>query len=499
VTTTETARRAVLYGRVSKLARSEKARAEQQQRGEGKSVDQQLDELHRLASRDRVDVVAAHRDDGISASRYGAGTVREGWRDVMTAIVDGRADELWVWEISRATRDRPVWATLINACIAQRVKITVGGRVHDPNDPDDGFMLDLGAALAVRESAMTSNRILRDVAARAAAGLPHGKIPYGYRRLYDEHTRALIRQEPDPDTADIVRALVRRVLAGEAFYSLARELNDAEVPSPETVRMRRLGDTDSSWQWREDQVRDVVLSPAAAGLRVHQGKVLPGVVAAWRPIISAHDRKLLVAKLTDPKRRSWVDASVKHLLAGLARCGVCGSPMVRRINRQRYGNYMCSGAFCVARKQEWVDLYVEDVIIERLEQPDVLDVFARDDTDDVQAAQRDVAELRAELAELRAAKRAGRISLASFLEFEPDTLAKIADAERRATPAGVPPVLAGLAGPDARPRWEALSMPQRRVVIRSLGTVYVDKARQGTRTFDPATVRVEWRKPGESG
>jgi site-specific DNA recombinase len=41
--------------------------------------------------------------------------------------------------------------------------------------------MELGAALAVRESALTSKRIRRDVAARAAQGLPHGKIPYGYR------------------------------------------------------------------------------------------------------------------------------------------------------------------------------------------------------------------------------------------------------------------------------------------------------------------------------
>ena len=84
--------------------------------------------------------------------------------------MSGEVDELWVWEVSRASRDRPVYAALIGACMAQDVKITVNGRVHDPNDPDDAFMLDLGAALAVKESALTSKRIRRDVAARAAAG-----------------------------------------------------------------------------------------------------------------------------------------------------------------------------------------------------------------------------------------------------------------------------------------------------------------------------------------
>ncbi|GAA5141722.1 recombinase family protein [Pseudonocardia adelaidensis] len=489
-------RRAVLYGRVSKLPRSAKAREKLLASGDVKSVDQQLAELTRIARREGVEIVSVRRDDGISASRYAASKQREGWRDVMATILDARVTELWVWEISRATRDRPVWAALINACIAHGVLIVINGKVHDPNDPDDGFMLDLGAALAVRESALTSKRIRRDVAARAAQGLPHGKIPYGYRRVYDPLTRALIRQEPDPETSPIVQELARRVLAGESMYALTNELNARGVPSPETVRMRRLGDTDSTWSWRQDQVRDVIISPAAAGKRVHQGKVLEGVAAAWPPIISPQDHALLVQKLRDPARRSWVDASVKHLLVGLAHCGVCGSPLRRTINRKRYGNYSCmggKGTFCVSRKQEWLDTYVTDVIIERLSQPDALEVFTANDGDDVQAAQRELAALRAELAELRHAKKAGRISLSAFLEFEPDLLAKIDDAQQRsAAAAGVPPLLADTAGPDVRERWAALTMPQQREVVRALCTVYVHRTRQGTRSFDPSSVTINW-------
>ena len=273
-------RRVVIYARVSKISRADRTR------GDAKSVAQQLDVLCGLAVREGVQVVAVFRDDGISASSFAHGTVREGWVQTMEVITSGQVDELWVWEVSRATRDRAVYAALIGACTVQDVKITVNGRVHDPNDPDDAFMLDLGAALAVKESALTSKRIRRDVAARAAQGRPHGRIPYGYQREYDPHTGALLRQVPDPATAPIVRELARRVLAGEALYRLAAELNARGVPSPETVRRRRQGDMESTWDWRPDQVRDVVASPAAAGLRAHQGRVLRDVTASWEPIIS---------------------------------------------------------------------------------------------------------------------------------------------------------------------------------------------------------------------
>jgi hypothetical protein len=184
----------------------------------------------------------------------------------------------------------------------------------------------------------------------------------------------------------------------------------------------------------------------------------------------------------------------------------CTSPLRRTINRKRYGNYSCmggKGTFCVSRKQGWLDTYVADVVIERLSQPDALDVFAADDTDDAQAAQRELAALRAELTELRQVKKAGRISLSSFLEFEPDLLARIDDAQQRsAAAAGVPPLLVDTAGPDVRERWAALTMPQRREVVRALCTIYVHRTRQGTRSFDPDTVTIRWRTaehPDSSG
>ena len=92
-----------------------------------------------------------------------------------------------------------------------------------------------------------------------------------------------------------------------------------------------------------------------------------------------------------------------------------------------------------------------------------------------------------------AAKKAGRISFTSFLEFEPDLLTKIDDARRRAVPVTAPPILVDLTGPDVRSRWVTLTLPQKREVVRTLCTVYVHKAQQGARTFDPSTVTVDWR------
>jgi DNA invertase Pin-like site-specific DNA recombinase len=74
--------RAVLYGRVS------------QDRSEGKSVDDQLAECRAWAHRESWRIVAEHRDDGISASRYANGKARPGWQSVTDLITSGGVDLL---------------------------------------------------------------------------------------------------------------------------------------------------------------------------------------------------------------------------------------------------------------------------------------------------------------------------------------------------------------------------------------------------------------------
>src|SRR5688500_7508333 len=166
------------------------------------------------------------------------------------------------------------------------VRIVVNDKLHDPNDPDDGFMLDLTAALAVRESAVIRKRILRSVEDRAHEGRPHGKIPYAYQREYDPDSGKLLRQVPNPNTAPIVQEMARRVLAGESMYAVSRDLNRRGIPSPETVRQRRLrGESELLIPWHPGEVKDQLVSPANAGLRSHNGQVV--ATATWPGVISA--------------------------------------------------------------------------------------------------------------------------------------------------------------------------------------------------------------------
>lgn len=476
--------RALLYGRVSAAG------------SDGRSVESQLAEGRNVAEREGWTIIGERRDDGISASRYSRGKARPGWQAAMDDISAGRVDMLVVWEISRASRDRTVWAALLAACTEAGVLLAVGGKVHDPNDPDDGFMLDLTAALAVRESGMTSKRTRRHLDARAQAGDPHGRIPYGYARVYEEQSGRPAGQVIDPETGPVVREIVRRVLAGEALYSIARDLNRRNVPSPLTVTRLRNRRPTVEMPWRPEQVGRVAKAPTNAGLRVLRGHVVPGVDARWEPLVSRSDHARVRELFADPTRHTTTgDSSHRHLLVGLALCGECRAP-VRRIKNRTVPSYACSRGWCVARAMHFVDSYVEDVVLTRLEQPDAADAFATaadEDRDAQDQARREVTELRATLDGWYAAAVDGTVTPSGLAKIEAGLLARIEDAEQRARPRPTSPILRDALAGDPRQWWADASVASRREVIRELMTVVIHRTRQGARRLDPSSVDIQWK------
>ncbi|MBV9059501.1 MAG: recombinase family protein, partial [Pseudonocardiales bacterium] len=128
--------RAILYARVSRCL------------PQTKSTTDQLAELRQWATREQWQIVGEFSDDGISASRYANGKPRPAWSSVVDVLAGGGADVLACWEFSRASRDRAVNAALLAQCIDTGTLIATGGRLHDPDDADDAFMLDLTGSLA---------------------------------------------------------------------------------------------------------------------------------------------------------------------------------------------------------------------------------------------------------------------------------------------------------------------------------------------------------------
>lgn len=470
-------------------------------RKKGNSVEEQESECRTAVERERWELDDAHVfvDDDRSASRY-ARRPRPGWVDLLAALAAGAVGVLVLWESSRGSRRNAEWAGMLELCREGGVLVHVvtHGRTYDPRIARDMRTLQEDGVDAEFEAEKTRERIMRNVRANAAAGRPHGRLLYGYRREYAPGPKGaeLVGQFEAPEQAAVVREMCRRLLAGESCYAIAKDLNARGVPT-----------ASAGAAWTGERIRRLMVNPAYAGLRVLNGEVVGE--ATWDGIITRDEHARLVARLTDPARRTVRDPSVRHMLTGAARCGACESRM--RVQRMRgYFAYVCAGRppgsnlggrtgrMCIAIKAEWLEGYVRDVVLTVLARPGAAHLFERsDDAERRAAAEAEVKRLEGRLDEVADEVIGGRMSASMAARIEQQLQPQLEDARARSTPpATAPPAHAALTAPgvDVVAVWEALAPSQRRELINAMMLVRVQPVadRTSPRKFNPDRVSVEW-------
>lgn len=472
--------RAVIYARVSR------------DRQERRSIKEQLEASRRVCLQNGWAIVGEYSDD-ISASQY-AKKEREDWRKVLAAIEGGRVDLLVVWEITRATRERMMWAVLIDACQQRNCFIVVDGSLYDPNDPDDMAFLDFMFFQGVREVGMTRKRINRTHRNLAKEGRPVGKPPYGYRHLYDESTGRLIARVINEDEAQHVREAADRVC------------RFGHTPGVIVADFNRRGITNRKGEpWKPRSLQTLLRSPAIAGKRVHRGEIIH--VGGWEPIISWEQWLRLQRALDDMQARGGgrADSTVKYMLSGIAVCGVCGGKMKPGLNN-RISSYKCGGLYrgapkvgCVARKRDVLDEHVTMLLVARMSMPDLLDLYVdRADEERLAKLEAELEELRAELEEAYRLRREKRLSVRGLAEAEEDLLPRIAALEEETRPRVVEPLILELHHPDpevVRRVWVSWDIQKKREALRRLtqSIRVLPVGKSGRRVLNPSdSVAIKW-------
>lgn len=513
-----TSPRAVIYTRVS-----------QDRYGRGRSVEEQEAECLTLCSDNGWRVVEVFTDNDRSASRY-ATRERPAFDRLIRLLEAGNADVLVAWEASRTTRDLRTFLDLRDLCEHAHILYSYEGTTYDMGDPRDRQRATEDAVKAEGESGRTSFRVQRAVRANAHRGRPHGKFSYGYRREYDPTTRELSAIVENTEQAEVIREAARRVLAGESLFAVSRDLDRLGVPRPGgtaeghcgtcgrwialnrngTIRHHyRRGEPscvgggdapneirDGVRRWDPTTLRRLLLNPAYAGKRVHRGAVVGD--AAWVPILTEPDHLALTALLTDPARQTSPkgrEGAIRHLLSGLATCGVCGGQVNILKARNSVLRYHCKERFCIARKKIDLDDFVCRVVVARLSRPDAVDLLrpAGADTQFTEAVQ-ELRALRARLDGFYDQAADGGLTPAALARIEERLLPQIQAAERRAQHWAIPTVVSEVVGSDdVAGRWETLTLAQKRAVISTLMDVQIMPAVKGSRVFDPAKVRIVWK------
>jgi site-specific DNA recombinase len=471
--------------------------------GRARSVEEQHQDNERAAAEHGWTLGKPYTDNSVSASRYSTKT-RDDFGKLLSDLDRGRfaADVLLLWEPSRGSRKVSEWVTLIEACERHGVGIhvTTHSRTYQPGNARDRRSLLEDAVDSEYESSKTSSRSKRAAAANAAAGKPHGRVPYGYVRRYDPQTKALVSQDPEPAEAKVIREVYDRTNRGHSLRAIATELEQRGVRT-------RTGKPFSG-----THLRQLLLSPTYAGLRAHKAggrgnkfTSLDGVELVkgqWQALVSQALWYAVRERLTSPERRTSIPGAARHLLTFIAVCDECDGPLAstRRDGSQQL---QCHRRGHIRIDETELNDYAERVILAYLSRPDIIDQLRAGQPEDGElAAVRDtLAQARSELAALRHAVGAGTLSVASLVTAEPALLARIEQLEQRQREMSAPPALSALISPgrDVRRRWKAAPMSTRRAVAKLLFTPpllgQMRVARSPSRGHRvPVEQRVIWRR-----
>lgn len=466
----------------------------------GKSTRDQEEVGRAWAASVGATVTDAYVEDGSrSASRY-ATKEREEYNRLVGDIKAGKLDVVWFWELSRQQRKLDVFASLRDLCREMGVLWAIGTKVYDPSDYKDMLVPGILSIMAENESEQTAERVRRGKSSSARAGRRAGKLPYGYRAVFDRDGRYL-RDEPDQydeqgnptkdSPAAIVREIYSRLLTGSSLRRIQLDLNDRGIR------------TKQGSKWSVTTIRQIATNPSYIGYRTvgvvglsateRVKAILDDVETAWPAIVDPESWWAVHRLLSDSRRKTFRPGRANHLLSSIVKCGECGAGL-QRITRKGTVHYACSDRACTGIVQTALDDYVEETLVQWLSDPNtVTDLTDYDDSTISGEARADAEQLRAELAQLYRDVESGRVSAVVATSTEKGLLARIDEAEQRIQASTLPPVLRGNLGAQAQKGWDAMNIEAKRLLIQSVADIRVHRVGQAGRRGVPVGARVSWR------
>jgi site-specific DNA recombinase len=468
MTVTQAVKRAVIYVRISRDKR----------RGsldEGLGVQAQEEQCRELAARLGYLVIKVFCDNDVSAY---SGKPRPEYLKMLELLRAGGADVVLVWHTDRLHRSNAELEDYINVVEPREIVTeTVKAGLIDLNTPVGRMVARQLCTIARYESEHRAERVALARERQARQGkFGGGRRPYGFAA--DGITVI-------PNEAVVILRMADAVMAGVPLRSVARDLRKLGIP------------TAAGTQWTPEGVRDVLLRPRNAGFMVHRETTRKRKVytdddivgaAPWAPVLDEEVWRSVVAKLTDPDRRTntATGPAPRWLGSGIYRCP-CGAVMRVHKAGDHAGRpvYRCqeTGKGHVSVPVAPMDDLVRRVVIEKLSRPDAADLVAAPVTGvDVAALRAELATCRDRLEEIASDYEDDKITRTQFLTRTDKRRAKMATIEAQLAEATEVSPLAPLIGADdVAAAWEALSMGQQRAVIGALVTITVQPAGRGRR------------------
>ncbi len=262
-------------------------------------IDRQVKLCKKLCENNGWKVVKIYEDNDVSAYKNrGKGTA---WAQMLSDVADLEIDVVVATNMDRLLRRVPDLAPLVATGASV---LTVDGELN-LDSAEGELRATLGAGVAQFETKRKAERQVRANDARVAKGLPAPT-----RRRYGYETDGCTPREEE---ARVVKKIFERFLDGDSIRSIALDLQARSV------------DPGNGKGWPIGRVRGIIGNVFYGGQIIHRGEVSDSEHVT--PIIPKERALDAQAILADPARRSGSGPAIKHLLTGVALCGVCGSTM----------------------------------------------------------------------------------------------------------------------------------------------------------------------------
>ena len=447
-------------------------RASLDRTGEGLAVDRQESEGRALAARLGWQVSArVYRDNSVSASTGRRPEFERLLVDLDSGVIGGVIS----WHPDRLARRPDDLERLILAVEARRAKVaTVEAGEYDLGTPTGRGVARTVVAWARVE---VEHKGQRQRAANRQAAVA-GRYPAGGRRHFGYTTEGKIV----PAEATAIRKAAGDLLAGVSVHELSRRLNTMGLP------------TTAGGAWRPTQVRRLLLSPRLAAQRVHDGVVVAD--GQWTAVLRPDIHLAVARELARPERHK-AGPPRRYLLSGIALCGLsgCGLPVYGASDARRGGaTYRCSSRTHMHRAAIPIEAYIEMLAIERLSRRDAAELLAPEaDGLVVAGLSEELTSLRRRSDELAAMFGTGTINARQLAAGAAANAKRQVEIEQALATAATSPALASLVtSADVRKAWGRLTIDAQRAVLRELLTVRLLPPGRGARSFDPASVEINW-------
>ncbi|HEX3783421.1 MAG TPA: recombinase family protein [Pseudonocardiaceae bacterium] len=473
------------------------ARISEDRQHEGEGEDRQLKREAEIFHRLGLRLVGVYLDNDITASK---GKFRPDYWQMFRDLDQGCARVVAAWHTDRLHRNV--------AELLDYIKLSTRHKI-DTHTVMAGH-LDLstanGRATAITHAAWAaqySEHQGENIAAARLQAAENGRWQGGVRPFGFEEDGETIR----PDEAAEIERACDAVLAGSSLRSQVMETNARGFP------------TTFGNPWVTQSYKDMLIRPRNAGILVHQGEEFGP--ACWDAIVSEHKWRAVVAILTSEERKTTTNNRVRWIGSGLYICGGCKiaemrvstsgakrNPAYRCRAKERGHHFEDPALNHVIRDANFLDSFVEHVIVKRLERPDAMALLQQPgDAVDVAALRSESLVVRQSLEMIDEDLDARRITRSRWLKRNERMSNRLKQIEHELAAASAIDPLAGVVGAnDIKALWfgkkpdrsDGLNLGRRRAILDTLISVTVLPTAKGRLMdggyFEPESVRFKWKR-----